>query len=69
MESRTLEVLNEALEIINWYEEQLKRKLTQAERACIRHQCIIAKSKMPEIKDLEKFGIYLDGLEYCGNGK
>ncbi len=55
---------DEVLEVIKWYEQQLKRKLTQAERACIRHQCIIGKSKMPETKDLEKFGIYLDGLEY-----
>lgn len=55
---------NEVLEVIAWYEEQLKRKLTQTERVCIRHQCIIVKSKMLEIKELEKLGIYLDGLEY-----
>ena len=52
----------EILEVIKWYEEQLGRKLTQAERACIRYQCAIMQSKKPNLKDLKEFGIYLDGL-------
>lgn len=56
----------EILEVIKWYEEQLGRKLTQAERACIRYQCAIMQSKKPNLKDLKEFGIYLDGLEYGG---
>ena len=56
----------EILEVIKWYEEQLGRKLTQAERACIRYQCAIMNSKNPEIKYLKKLGICLDGLEYGG---
>lgn len=60
---------NEALEVVKWYEEQLGRKLTQAERACIRCQCAIMNSKKLDLKDLKEFGIYLDGLEYGGSEK
>lgn len=57
---------NETSEVIKWYEEQLGRKFTQAERACIRYQCAIMNSDKPEIKDLKKLGICIDGLEYGG---
>lgn len=60
---------NEVSEVVNWYEKQLGRKLTQAERACIRYQCAIMQSEKPEIKDLKKLGICLDGLKYGGSGK
>ncbi len=60
---------NEVLEVIKWYEEQFGRKLTQAERACIRYQCAIMQSEKPEIKDLKKLGICLDGLVYGGSEK
>lgn len=60
---------NEVLEVIKWYEEQLGRKLTQAERTSIRYQCAIMNSKKPDLKDLKNFGIYLDGLEYGGSEK
>lgn len=57
---------NEVLEVIKWYEERFGRKLTQAERACIRYQCAIMNGKNPDLKDLKEFGICLDGLEYGG---
>lgn len=60
---------NEILEVINWYEEQLGRKLTQEERTIIRYQCAIMNSKKPDLKDLKEFGIYLNGLEYGGSEK
>lgn len=60
---------NEVSEVVNWYEEQIGRKLTQAERACIRYQCAIMQSEKPKIKDLKKLGICLDGLEYGGSEK
>lgn len=60
---------NETSDVVNWYEKQLGRKLTQAERVCIRYQCAIMQSKKPEIKDLKKLGICLDGLEYGGSEK
>lgn len=56
----------ETLEVIKWYEEQFGRKLTEEERARIRYQCAIMNSKKPDLKDLKKFGIFLDGLEYGG---
>lgn len=56
----------EILEVIKWYEKQFGRKLTQAERTCIRHQCAIMSSKKPDLNDLKEFGIYLDGLKYGG---
>lgn len=59
----------EILEVIKWYEEQLGRKLTQAERMSIRYQCAIVNSKKPDLKDLKEFGIYLDGLVYGGSEK
>lgn len=59
----------EVLEVIKWYEEQLGRKLTEAERASIRCQVVLNRADMPKTKDLEEFGIYLDGLEYGGSGK
>lgn len=59
----------EILEVIKWYEEKLGRKLTQAERACIRYQCAMMNSKKPDLKDLKEFGIYLDGLVYGGSEK
>lgn len=55
---------NEVLEVIKWYEEQLGRKLTQSERTLIRYQCAIMYSKKPDLKDLKKFGICIDGLLY-----
>lgn len=58
---------NEVLEVIKWYEEQLGRKLTQEERTCIRYQCAIMNSKKPDLKELKKFGIFLDGLKYGGS--
>ena len=60
---------NEVSEVVNWYEQQLGRKLTQAERACIRYQCAIMNSKKQDLKDLKEFGIFLDGLEYGGSEK
>lgn len=60
---------NETSDVVNWYEKQLGRKLTQAERACIRYQCAIMQSEKPEIKDLKKLGICLDGLKYGGSEK
>lgn len=60
---------NETSDVVNWYEEQIGRKLTQAERACIRYQCAIMQSEKPEIKDFKKLGICLDGLEYGGSEK
>lgn len=57
---------NETSEVVNWYEKQLGRKLTQAERVRIRYQCAIMQSEKPEIKDLKKLGICLNGMEYGG---
>lgn len=54
----------EILEVIKWYEEQLGRKLTEAEKESIRNQVAINKFDMPEIKDLEQFGICLGGLKF-----
>lgn len=59
--------LYETSEVIKWYEEQLGRKFTQAERACVRYQVAINKANMPKTKDLEKFGIKLGGLKFGGN--
>lgn len=56
--------MSEILEVINWYEEQLGRKLTELEKASIRNQVLLNKFDMPETKDLEKFGIRLGGLKY-----
>lgn len=59
----------EILEVIKWYEEQLGRKLTEAEKMSVRHQCILYNQNRPETKDLEKFGIRLNRLEYGGFGE
>lgn len=59
----------EILEVIKWYEEQMGRKLTEAERMNIRHQCILYNQNKPKTKDLGKLGIRLSGLEYGGFGK
>lgn len=56
--------MSEILEVINWYEEQLGRKLTELEKESIRNQVLLNKFDMPETKDLEKFGIRLGGLKY-----
>lgn len=58
---------NKVMEVINWYKEQLGRKLTEAEKASIRVQVLTNKANAPEIKDLEKFGICLGGLKYKQN--
>lgn len=55
---------NEVLEVIKWYEEQLGRKLTEAEMASIRVQWAVNKVDNPKIKNLEKFDICLGGLKY-----
>lgn len=59
----------EILEVIKWYEKHIGRKLTEAERMNIRHQCILYNQNKPETKDLERFGIRLSGLEYGGSEK
>lgn len=56
--------MSEILEVINWYEKQLGRKLTEAEKLSIRGQCAEYDLHTPKTKDLEKFGIRLGGLEY-----
>lgn len=55
---------NEALEVIKWYEEQLGRKLTEAEKLSIRGQCVEYDLHTTKTKDLEQFGIRLGGLRY-----
>lgn len=55
---------NELLEVIKWYEKQLGRKLSEAEKSSIRCQVAVNKADMPETKDLEKFGIRLGGLKF-----
>lgn len=65
----SMDFLYETSEVIKWYEKQLGRKLTQAERACIRYQCAIMNSKKPDLKDLKKLGIRLGGLKYGGMEK
>lgn len=65
----SMDFLHETSEVIKWYEEQLGRKFAQSERACIRYQCEIMNSEKPEIKDLKKLGICIDGLEYGGSEK
>lgn len=56
--------MSEILEVINWYEEQLGRKLTKLEKGSIRNQVLLNKFDMTETEDLEKFRIRLGGLEY-----
>lgn len=56
--------MSEILEVINWYEERLGRKLTELEKASIRNQVLLNKFDMPETEDLEKLGIRLGGLKY-----
>lgn len=60
---------SEISEVIKWCEEQIGRKLTEAERMNIRHQCILYNQNKPEEKDLERLGIRLSGLEYGGFGE
>lgn len=56
--------MSEILEVINWYEERLGRKLTELEKESIRNQVLLNKFDIPGIKDLESLGIRLGGLEY-----
>lgn len=48
---------NEVMEVIKWYNEQLGRKLTEAEKASIRVQVLANKVNAPEIKRFRKIGI------------
>lgn len=56
--------MSEILEVINWYEEQLGRKLTELEKGSTRNQVLLNKFDMPETEDLESLGIRLGGLKY-----
>lgn len=57
----------EFTEVVRWYEKQLGRSLTEAEKATIRSQCVISNNQIPKSKDLKKYGICLCGLKYVGN--
>lgn len=53
-----------ASEVINCYEKWLGRNLSETEKADIRTQCAADDLRSPKTKDLEKFGIRLNRLEY-----
>lgn len=51
-------------EVVRWYEKQLGRSLTEAEKATIRSQCVINNNQIPNTKDLRENRISLCGLKY-----
>lgn len=53
-----------ASDVMEWYEKQLGRKFTEAEKLSIRGQCAEYDLHTPKTKDLEQFGICLGGLRY-----
>lgn len=56
--------MSEVLEVVKWYEEQFRRKLTELEKASVRNQVAINKFNMPETNDLGNLDIKLGGLRY-----
>lgn len=53
-----------ALEVMEWYEQQFGRKLTEAGKLSIRGQCVESDLRTPKTKDLKKFRVCLGGLKY-----
>lgn len=45
------------------------KEINTARKNLIKYQCAIMNNKKPDLKDLKKFGICLDRLEYGGMEK
>lgn len=53
-----------ASEVVECYEKWLGRNPSETEKADVRTQCAADDLRLPKTRDLEKFGIRLNGLEY-----